>query len=166
MLFRSFRCHGLALRRRTATNPSKILLLRVSLHHRNLIHGFRGKPINHNNDCKNQQSDHNKFHKYLSFLNSVFDGSISWLEIFTNNSTHGAGIQLTDCIVFQQKAQCVRSRDAVSHLDFSHFSTLLICQIFLKNQACCPANQACKKARRKPANHCITTVCGFHAISG
>ena len=46
----------------------------------------------------------------------------------------------------------VRNRDAVLHLDFSHFSTLLICQIFLKNQACCAANQECEKSKQKARN--------------
>ena len=41
----------------------------------------------------------------------------------------------------------VRHCDAVLHLDFSHFSTLLICQISLKNQARCTANQECEKSK-------------------
>ena len=52
----------------------------------------------------------------------------------------------------EEVSECVRNRDAVFHLYFSHFSTLLICQIFLKNQACCAANQECEKSKQKTRN--------------
>ena len=55
--------------------------------------------------------------------------------------------------LFSEEAnECVRNRDAVFQRDFRQFSTLLICQIFLKNQACCAANQECGKSKQKTRN--------------
>ena len=45
----------------------------------------------------------------------------------------------------EEVSERVRNRDAVFHLDFSHFSTLLICQNFLKNQACKKSKQKTRK---------------------
>ena len=46
----------------------------------------------------------------------------------------------------------VRNRDAVFHLDFSHFSTLLICQIFLKIKRAVRPIKSAKKSKQKTRN--------------